>query len=100
MLYVTSVAPFDADGLAREVADAPDVIAVTPFLEGTLTPMLTAALADRPSRFTSIGVGGDVLREYGTVVDHDRARGLDEPASASGSRASSSGSLRRVPCRR
>ena len=78
VLYVTSVAPFDADGLAREVADGPDVISVTPFLEGTLTPMLTSALADRPSRFTSIGVGNDVLREYGTVGDHDRARGLDE----------------------
>ena len=78
VLYVTSVAPFDADGLAREVADGPDVISVTPFLEGTLTPMLTDALASRPSRFTSIGVGGDVLREYGTVGDHDRARGLDE----------------------
>ena len=54
------------------------MISVTPFLEGTLTPMLTDALAARPSRFTSIGVGGDVLREYGTVGDHDRARGLDE----------------------
>ncbi len=78
VLYVTSVSPFDADGLAREAADAPDVISVTPFLEGTLTPMLTDALAAKPSRFTSIGVGGDVLREYGTVADHDRARGLDE----------------------
>ena len=67
VLYVTSVAPFDADGLAREVAEAPDVISVTPFLEGTLTPMLTDALADRPSRFTSIGVRGDVLRAYGTA---------------------------------
>ncbi len=72
VLYVTSVSPFDADGLAREGADGPDVISVTPFLEGTLTPMLTDALAARPSRFTSIGVGGDVLREYGTVADHDR----------------------------
>jgi transketolase len=78
VLYVTSVSPFDADGLAREVADGPDVISVTPFLEGTLTPMMAGALAARPSRFTSIGVGGDVLREYGTVHDHDHARGLDE----------------------
>lgn len=78
VLYVTTVAPFDADGLAREVADGPDVISVTPFLEGTLTPMLTDALAARSSRFSSIGVERDVLREYGTVDDHDRARGLDE----------------------
>ena len=78
VLYVTSVAPFDADALAREIADALDDVSVTPFLEGTLTPMLTSALAARPSRFTSIGVGNDVLRGYGTVGDHDRARGLDE----------------------
>ena len=77
VLYVTTVSPFDADGLAREVADAAEVICVTPFLEGTMAPMLAEALADRPSRFASIGVGRDVLREYGTPQDHDRARGLD-----------------------
>lgn len=77
VLYVTSVSPFDADGLAREAADAPAVISVTPFLEGTLTPSLAQALAHRPSRFLSIGVGREVLREYGTPQDHDRARGLD-----------------------
>jgi transketolase len=77
VLYVTAVTPFDADGLAREAADALEVISVTPFLEGTLTPLLAHALAHRPSRFGSIGVGRDVLREYGTPQDHDRARGLD-----------------------
>jgi transketolase len=77
VLYVTTVSPFDADGLAREAADAPEVIVVTPFLEGTLTPLLTHALAQRPSRFESIGIGRDVLRGYGTPQDHDRARGLD-----------------------
>jgi transketolase len=77
VLYVMTVFPFDADGLAREAADGPDVIAVTPFLEGTLTPLLTAALSHRPSRFSSIGVGRDVLRNYGMPQDHERARGLD-----------------------
>jgi transketolase len=77
VLYVTTVSPFDANGLAREVADAPEVISVTPFLEGTLTPLLAQALAHRPSRLLSIGVGREVLREYGTLQDHDRARGLD-----------------------
>jgi transketolase len=77
VLYATTVVPFDADGLAREVADAPDVISVTPFLEGTLTPLLTQALAHRPSRFGSIGIGHDVLRKYGTAQEHDHARGLD-----------------------
>ncbi|MGZ5213567.1 MAG: transketolase family protein [Actinomycetota bacterium] len=77
VLYVTTVSPFDADGLAREAADAPEVISVTPFMEGTLTPLIAQALAHRPSRFASIGVGRDVLREYGTPQDHERARGLD-----------------------
>lgn len=77
VLYVTSVSPFDADGLAREVADAPEVLSVAPFLEGTLTPLLAQALGHRPSRFASIGIGRDVLRGYGTLQDHDRARGLD-----------------------
>jgi transketolase len=77
VLYVTTVSPFDADGLAREAAETPEVISVMPFLEGTLTPMLAQALAHRPSRFESVGVGRGVLRDYGTPQDHDRARGLD-----------------------
>jgi transketolase len=77
VLYVTTVSPFDEEGLARESADTPEVISVTPFLEGTLTPLLARALAHRPSRFDSIGIGVEVLREYGTPQDHDRARGLD-----------------------
>lgn len=77
VLYVTTVLPFDADGLAREAADVPEVIAVTSFLEGTLTPLMTRAMAHRPSRFESIGLGREVLREYGTPQDHERARGLD-----------------------
>ncbi|MGZ4125457.1 MAG: transketolase family protein [Actinomycetota bacterium] len=77
LLYATTVSPFDAVGLAREAADAPEVIDVIPFLEGTLTPALATALAHRPARFASIGVSREVLRRYGTPEDHDRARGLD-----------------------
>jgi transketolase len=83
VLYCTSIEPFDADGLAREAAEADLVIAVEPFHQGTLAPALTAALAHRPMRFASIGVPNTVVRDYGTVEDHDRARGLD----ASGIRA-------------
>ena len=74
---MTTVSPFDTDSLAREAADALEVIDVTPFLEGTLTPALTDALAHRPARFASIGVSREPLREYGTPADHDRQRGLD-----------------------
>lgn len=77
VLYATSVAPFDADGLAREAAGAEPVIAVAPFLEGTLAPAVTAALAHRAARFTWIGVPPTILRAYGTPADHDRERGLD-----------------------
>jgi transketolase len=77
VLYVTTVFPFDADGLAREAADAPDVIVVTPFLEGTMTPLLADAMSHRPSRFVSIAMGRDVIRDYGTPEQHERARGLD-----------------------
>jgi transketolase len=76
-LYATSVSPFDAAGLAREVTERADVIAVTPFLEGTLAPAVTAALAHLRARFLWVGVPRNVLREYGTVEDHDRASGLD-----------------------
>ena len=77
VLYVTTVFPFDADGLVREAADAPDVIVVTPFMEGTMTPLLADAMSHRSSRFVSIGVGRDVIRDYGTPQQHERARGLD-----------------------
>jgi len=77
VLYCTSVEPFDADGLAREAAAADLVVAVEPFHEGTTAPALTRALGHRPMRFASIGVTNTVLRDYGTVDDHDRVRGLD-----------------------
>ncbi len=56
---------------------APDVISVTPFLEGTLRR------CDGSARFPAVALhldrrGKDVLRHYGTLTDHDRARGLDE----------------------
>ncbi len=77
VLYATSMAPFDTDGLAREMADADEVIAVTPFLEGAIAPAITSALSHRAARFAWIGVPPTILREYGTPADHDRARGLD-----------------------
>ncbi len=76
VLYVTSVAPFDAGGLARET-DTQEVIGVMPFLVGTLAPAITSALAHRPARYAWIGVQPTILREYGAPADHDRARGLD-----------------------
>ena len=98
VLYVTSVAPFDADGLAREAADALEVISVTPFLEGTLTPTLTYALAV-PA--VALHVDRRRRRRAARVRDGRRSRPGARPgratASASGSRASSSGSSSAYP---
>jgi transketolase len=77
VLYATSVEPFDAEGLAREAADADPVIAVEPVQAGTLTPALVDSLAHRPRRICSIGVPRRIERDYGTAADMDRAYGLD-----------------------
>jgi transketolase len=78
VLYVTSVLPFDGETLRREAGE--HVIVVEPFLEGTLAPRVTEALAERTVRLTSIGVPRTNLRGYGTPDDLDRAAGLDPPS--------------------
>ena len=77
VLYVTSVAPFDAQGLASVVDDVPLVVAVEPFYEGTLVPALTDALRHVPARFASIGVPRRFITAYGTLEEHDRDLGMD-----------------------
>jgi transketolase len=78
VLYVTSVAPFDAETLVRE-ATGPDVVVVEPFYEGTLTSAVSAALADRASRIGSVGVPRRFIHTYGRLEEHDRELGLDTP---------------------
>ena len=53
--YLSTVRPFDADGL-RALVRGTDVVLVEPYLEGTSAPEVTAALADRPHRLLSLGV--------------------------------------------
>jgi len=77
VLYVTSVAPFDAQGLASVVDDVPLVVAVEPFYEGALVPALTDALRHVPARFASIGVPRRFITAYGTLEEHDRDLGMD-----------------------
>jgi len=76
VLYVTSVAPFDAETLVRE-ATGPDIVVVEPFYDGTLTPAVSAALAGRPSRIGSVGVPRRFIHTYGQLEEHDREVGLD-----------------------
>jgi transketolase len=77
VLYATSVAPFDAAGLAAVAGDEPLVLAVEPFYEGTAVPALTDALRHVPSRFVSIGVPRRFITSYGTLEEHDRELGMD-----------------------
>ncbi|MBW4703810.1 MULTISPECIES: transketolase family protein [unclassified Micromonospora] len=73
--YTHRPRPFDVAGL-RALAGG-EVIVVEPYLAGTSTRVVAEALADRPHRQLSLGVGRAELRRYGTAEDHDRWHGLD-----------------------
>jgi transketolase len=76
VLYAATIRPFDGAAL-RAVLGRPDVVLVEPYLAGTSAAQATAALADRPHRLLSLGVGRDELRHYGTRQEHRAAHGLD-----------------------
>ena len=80
--YTMTPRPLDIAGL-RELVDS-DVVLVEPYLAGTSSRQVAAALSDRPHRALHLGVGRDEVRRYGTRADHARERGLD----AAGLRAS------------
>jgi transketolase len=77
VLYATTLAPLDADTLARELAAAPKVVLVEPAYEGTSAAQIAAALSDRPSQLLPIGVPRQFIDRYGTSAQHDAALGLD-----------------------
>jgi transketolase len=76
--YATSLRPFDAAGLAQVVGDAPVLVTVEPFYEGTAAGVLTAALSDRLLRYVSIGVPRAFIHAYGEPGDLDADLSLDE----------------------
>ena len=76
VLFAATIRPFDGAAL-RAVLGRPDVVLVEPYLAGTSAAQATAALADRPHRLLSLGVGRDELRRYGTRQEHRAAHGLD-----------------------
>ncbi|MDI2028301.1 transketolase C-terminal domain-containing protein [Saccharopolyspora sp. TS4A08] len=78
VLYTATIRPFDTGGLRAAVRAArPDVVLVEPYLRGTSTHEVTAALADVPHRVLSLGVRRDrELRAYGTADEHEAAHGL------------------------
>ncbi|MCM0676157.1 transketolase [Micromonospora phytophila] len=73
--YTHRPRPFDTAGL-RALAGT-DVILVEPYLAGTSSRVVSAALADRPHRLLALGVGRKDLRRYGSADDHTRWHGLD-----------------------
>jgi transketolase len=77
VLYATTLAPLDADALAREAAPAAEIVLVEPLYGGTTAAQVSAALAHRPTRLLSIGVPRRFIKHYGTSEQHDRDLGLD-----------------------
>jgi transketolase len=78
--YTSTVRPLDGIGLrtAALAVDRPDVVLVEPYLAGTSTYLVDAALAAVPHRVLSLGVSREFeLRQYGSPADHDSAYGLD-----------------------
>ncbi|HEY7272583.1 MAG TPA: transketolase [Actinoplanes sp.] len=80
--YTMTPRPLDTAGLRELVIG--DVVLVEPYLAGTSSRLVAAALSDRPHRALHLGVGHSEVRRYGSPADHARAHGLD----AAGLRAS------------
>jgi transketolase len=74
--YTTTVRPFDGEGLRALAPGA--VVLVEPYLAGTSSFEVSAALAGRAFRLLSLGVGRrSELRRYGTPSYHAALHGLD-----------------------
>lgn len=73
--YTLTPRPLDTAGLRALVSR--DVIVVEPYLAGTSSRLVAAALADMPHRELHLGVGRTEERRYGTPADHARWHGLD-----------------------
>lgn len=79
VLYAVTVRPFDrAAPRAAVAAAAPNVVLVEPYLRGTSSHEVAAALSDVPHRLLALGVGREAeVHAYGTAADHDRIHGID-----------------------
>lgn len=75
--YTPTVRPLDVTGLRALTGPDADVVLVEPYLAGTSTHLVSAALADRAHRVLALGVRREELHRYGTPTDHDVLHGLD-----------------------
>jgi transketolase len=79
VLYAATIRPFDGAGLrgALGPAASPAVVVVEPYLAGTSSGAVSAALSDVPHRVVGLGVAREELRKFGTMAEHVAAQGLD-----------------------
>lgn len=75
--YTLTPRPLDTAGLRALVGR--EVIVVEPYLSGTSSRLVAAALSDVAHRELHLGVGRTEIRAYGSPADHARAHGLDAP---------------------
>jgi transketolase len=76
VLYATTARPFDRTALRAHLAGEL-VVLVEPYLAGTSSAEVAAALVDIPHRVLALGVPNVEHRHYGTWRDHHAAHGLD-----------------------
>ena len=76
LLYCTSPHPLDKETL-RIASTGTNVFLIEPYLEGTSTHEVVAALDDKPRRVVGLGVPNKEHRHYGTAEEHQEAHGLD-----------------------
>ena len=74
--YTATPRPLDGEAI-RAAATGADVVLVEPYLAGTSSAEVAAALRDRPHRLFALGVPNEELRRYGSGADHRAAHGLD-----------------------
>jgi transketolase len=77
VLYATSVRPFDPSTVAAVAGDAPLIVSVEPFYEGTLAGELTPTMSHVPARFEWVGVPRRFIHSYGSLEELDAELGLD-----------------------
>ena len=74
--YLSTVRPFPRAEL-RAAVRGTDVVLVEPYLAGTSSAEISAALVDAPHRLLALGVPNAEFRHYGDPEDHRAAHGLD-----------------------
>ena len=76
VLYAATVRPLDV-ATVRATLATPAVVIVEPYLTGTSTHLLAAALSEMPHRLLALGVSRTEHRHYGTPEEHDVLHSLD-----------------------